>query len=92
MLAQSLFVGPVASLATGKSMGLMLWWKPFHPDDVTSLGALHAAGKLRPVIDRRYGLDEIVEALRFVDEGGATGKVIVTMGTPDSSGPVQAAP
>jgi NADPH:quinone reductase-like Zn-dependent oxidoreductase len=92
MLAQSLFIGPVASLATGKSMGLMLWWKPFHPDDVAAVGALHGAGKLRPVVDRRYGLDEIVDALSFVDGGSARGKVIVTMGTPDSGGPVQAAP
>jgi NADPH:quinone reductase-like Zn-dependent oxidoreductase len=76
-LVESLLVGPVASLATGKSMGMMLWWKPFHPDDVAALGALHAAGKLRPVIGRRYPLAEIVDALRHVDEGRARGKVLV---------------
>jgi hypothetical protein len=29
-LIQALAVGPVASLASGRKMGLMLWWKPFH--------------------------------------------------------------
>jgi NADPH:quinone reductase-like Zn-dependent oxidoreductase len=91
-LIQSLFVGPVASLATRKSMGLMLWWKPFHPDDVAALGVLHAAGKLRPVIDRRYGLAEVVDALRLVDAGGAKGKVVITVGAPPPDGSDQAAP
>ena len=49
-------------------MGLMLWWKPFAPDDVETLKDLIAAGKVTPVIDRRYPLSEIVEALRYVDE------------------------
>ena len=39
---------------------------------------LIAGGKVRPVIDRRFLLDEIVDALRWVDDGHARGKVIVT--------------
>jgi NADPH:quinone reductase-like Zn-dependent oxidoreductase len=78
-LFQALLVGPVASLATGKSMGLMLWWKPFHAADVAALGVMHAAGKLTPAIDRRYPLDQVVDALRYVDEGHAKGKVLITM-------------
>ena len=74
----ALLTGPVVSLATGRSMGLMLWWKPFQADDVATLTALYAAGVVRPVIDRRYPLDEVVEALRYVDEGRARGKVVVT--------------
>ena len=38
---------------------------------------LIAAGQLRPVIDRIYPLDQVVEALRQVDEGRARGKVII---------------
>ena len=38
---------------------------------------LIAAGRVRPVIDRRYPLDEIVEALRDVDEGRPAGKVVI---------------
>ena len=75
----ALLLGPVISLASGKRTGLMLWWKPFHPADVTALGELVAAGKLVPVIDRRFPLSELVDALRFVDDGHARGKVVITM-------------
>lgn len=77
-LVQSMAVGPVASLATGRSMGLMLWWKPFRAEDVATLADLHAAGSLRPVIDRRFPLEEVVDALRYVDDGRARGKVVIT--------------
>jgi NADPH:quinone reductase-like Zn-dependent oxidoreductase len=71
-------IGPVITATTDKSAGLLLWWKPFDPTDVVALKALIAAGRLRPSIDRRYPLDRIVEALRWVDDGHARGKVIVT--------------
>jgi NADPH:quinone reductase-like Zn-dependent oxidoreductase len=74
-------LGPLVSLASDKWTGLMLWWKPFNPDDVATLKELIAAGKVKPVIDRRFPLSQIVEALRWVDDGHALGKVIVT---PDS--------
>ena len=78
-IIQALVLGPVMKLATGKWMGLLIWWKPFKAEDVTSLTRLIAEGKVKPVIDRRYPLAQIVEALRWVDDGHARGKVIVTM-------------
>jgi NADPH:quinone reductase-like Zn-dependent oxidoreductase len=69
--------GPLTSRFSGKWTGLMLWWKPMHRPDIDTLKELIAAGKLRPVIDRRYPLDQIVEALRWVEDGHARGKVIV---------------
>ena len=38
-----------------------------------------AAGQLKPAIDRRYPLSELVDALRYVDEGRARGKVVITI-------------
>jgi NADPH:quinone reductase-like Zn-dependent oxidoreductase len=57
----------------------MFWWKPFDRDDVNTLKELIAAGELKPAIDRRFTLDEVVEALRYVDEGRPKGKVVITV-------------
>ncbi len=57
--------------------GLMLWWKPMHPPDVDRLRELIAEGKLKPVIDRRYPLDRVAEALRYVEDGRPRGKVVI---------------
>jgi NADPH:quinone reductase-like Zn-dependent oxidoreductase len=81
-ILRALFVGPIASLATGKRMGLMLGWKPFKPVDVETLERLIAAGKLKPLIDRRYPLSQVVEALRYVGDGHPKGKVVITVSQP----------
>lgn len=78
-----LVLGPLVSLGTDKWTGLMLWWKPFKTEDVGTLKVLIAAGKLKPVIDRRFPLAEVVAALRWVDEGRARGKVVITVGPSD---------
>lgn len=72
-----LTVGPLISLSSDRWSGLMLWWKPFHAPDVEHLKELIAMGRIRPVIDRSYPLDEIVAALKYVNDGHALGKVIV---------------
>ncbi len=79
----SMLVGPLMGKVDGTSMGLMLWWKPFNADDVATIKELIAAGKVKPAIDRRYPLSQVVEALRWVDDGHAKGKVIITL--PDSA-------
>jgi len=73
----SMLLAPFLSLAVGRRMGLLLWWKPFNPPDVRRVTDLIAAGAVRPAIDRRYPLDQVVDALRWVDEGHARGKVLV---------------
>ena len=39
------------------------------------------AGKVEPVIDRRYPLSEVAEAIRYLEEGHAKGKVVITIAT-----------
>jgi NADPH:quinone reductase-like Zn-dependent oxidoreductase len=69
----------VISRFGSKWSGLMLWWKPMHEPDVDRLKDLIAAGKLKPVIDRRYPLEQVVDALTWVEDGHACGKVVITV-------------
>ena len=48
-------------------------------EDLTILGELMATGKVTPVIDRRYRLSEVPEAIRYLEEGHARGKVVITV-------------
>jgi NADPH:quinone reductase-like Zn-dependent oxidoreductase len=48
--------------------------------DLLLVKQLAESGELRPVIDRRYTLDEIVEAHRYVDQGHKKGNVIIDIG------------
>jgi NADPH:quinone reductase-like Zn-dependent oxidoreductase len=74
-----LMFGSVVSRFSDRWTGLMLWWKPFKAEDVETLKELIATGKVKPIIDRTFPLSEIVDALRWVDDGRARGKVVVTM-------------
>lgn len=56
-------------LATGKK------------EDLIVLKELLESGKVKPVIDRTYPLGEVPEALRYLEEGHARGKVVITMET-----------
>ena len=47
--------------------------------DLTILNDLMQAGKVTPVIDRRYSLSEVAEAIRYVEVGHARGKVTITV-------------
>lgn len=76
-ILSAILVGAAATAAGSTWTGLMLWWKPFHRPDVTRLLELIADGRLRPAIDRTFPLDDVVGALRWVDDGEARGKVLV---------------
>ena len=76
-ILQALVIGPLVSLAGSRRMGLMLWWKPFAKDDVARLVELLEAGTLVPVIDRTWPLAEVPDALGYLREGRARGKVVI---------------
>ena len=48
-------------------------------EDLTTLGDLIQAEKLKPVIERTYKLDDAPEALRYLDQGHARGKLVIAM-------------
>jgi NADPH:quinone reductase-like Zn-dependent oxidoreductase len=49
------------------------------PEDLADVAGLVREGRLRPVIDRCYTLGEVPEALRYVGQGHARGKVAITV-------------
>ena len=50
---------------------------PSKKDSMTVLKELLEAGKITPVIDRTYPLSEVPEAIRYLEEGHALGKVLI---------------
>ena len=61
----------------GKNM-VSMFTKP-NREDMGFIRELLEAGKVTPVIDRRYKLSEVPEALRYLEEGHAQGKVVITV-------------
>ncbi|MFZ3588919.1 NAD(P)-dependent alcohol dehydrogenase [Bacillus sp. DJP31] len=55
---------------------LMAAWSK---DDLVLMQELLSNGKVTPVIDRRYTLSEVPEAIRYLEEGHAQGKVVITL-------------
>jgi NADPH:quinone reductase-like Zn-dependent oxidoreductase len=74
---QALLMGPWMSKTGGKKMGAVTA-KP-NQKDLVLLKELLEAGKVVPVIDRRYPLSETAEALRYLGAGHARGKVVITV-------------
>jgi NADPH:quinone reductase-like Zn-dependent oxidoreductase len=74
----AMVIGPLLSLVGDKKMGIQWGWKPFLQQDVATLRELVEAGKIRPIIDRRYELAELPDALRYLESGEARGKIVIT--------------
>ena len=49
------------------------------PEDLTTLRELLEAGTVTPVVERTYALREAAHALRYLGEGHARGKLVVTV-------------
>ena len=74
---QGMLLGPWMSMNGNQKMGSLLA-KP-NKDDLAFMRELIEAGKVVPVIDKRYPLSEVPSAIRYIEEGHAKGKVVITV-------------
>jgi NADPH:quinone reductase-like Zn-dependent oxidoreductase len=76
-MAEAVFFGPWQSEKGGRRLS-RVDMKP-NQADMQFLAELLDAGKLKPVIDRRYSLAQVPQAIRYLEEGHARGKVVITV-------------
>jgi NADPH:quinone reductase-like Zn-dependent oxidoreductase len=76
-LFQAMLLGPVMSMVGNKKMGNLLM-KP-NKADLVFMKELLEAGKITPIIDRTYPLSGVPEAIRYLEEGHAKGKVVISV-------------
>jgi NADPH:quinone reductase-like Zn-dependent oxidoreductase len=80
-----LWLGPLSRFVDALALSPFVSQKlvPFianpNRDDLTILRDLIVSGKIKPVIDRCYKLTEVPAAVRYLEEGHARGKVIITV-------------
>ena len=77
-ISQAILLGPLVSIASKKKMGI----NPLNlndQEDLRFLLELYEKGRLVPVIDKRFPLDETADAFRYYGEGRFTGKIVITM-------------
>jgi len=84
-ILQSVLLGPLISKTGNKKIGFMGIAK-LNQKDLVFLKELLEAGSVVPVIDRRYPLSETAEAFRYLEEGHARGKVVITLDNSDRHG------
>jgi NADPH:quinone reductase-like Zn-dependent oxidoreductase len=76
-ILQAMLLGPILSLMGSKKMGFFA--ANINTKDLTFLKNLLEAGKVVPVIDRRYPLSGVSEAIGYLEEGHAQGKVVISI-------------
>jgi NADPH:quinone reductase-like Zn-dependent oxidoreductase len=74
---QAMFLGPWMSITGKRRMGAML--ARSNQQDLITIKELCEAGEVMPVVDRRYPLSGVAEAIRYYGQGHARGKVVITV-------------
>ena len=78
----------IGAIASTLAMPVLSWFKSrkavgmlakMSREDLTIMGDLMKDGKITPVIDKRYSLSEVPEAIRYLEEGHARGKVVIVL-------------
>jgi NADPH:quinone reductase-like Zn-dependent oxidoreductase len=78
-MMEAMFLGPWMSRKGSQKMG-NLAAKP-NQKDLIFVKDLLETGKVVPVIDRCYPLREVASAIRYLEEGHAQGKIVITVGS-----------
>jgi len=74
---QAMLLGPWMSMTGSKKMGSLI--AKSNQKDLVFVKELLESGKVKPVIDRRYPLSQVADAVRYLEEGHARGKVVITV-------------
>ena len=85
------WVGPMARPIKAKlmspfisqKMGMMM--ANANQKDLTVLADMMQSEKIKPVIDRTYKLDQVPDAIRYLEQGRARGKVVITVAQDNNS-------
>jgi NADPH:quinone reductase-like Zn-dependent oxidoreductase len=75
-LLQALFLGPWISMISKKKICIVALKSN---KELEYMNELYKTGKVKPVIDRTYTIDEVPQALRYFGEGTHKGKVVITV-------------
>jgi NADPH:quinone reductase-like Zn-dependent oxidoreductase len=78
---QALLLGPRLSKRGGQQMGFLT--AHVSQKDLEFIAELYAAGKVKPIIDRRFPLQETAEALRYLGTGHARAKIVISVAPSD---------
>jgi NADPH:quinone reductase-like Zn-dependent oxidoreductase len=74
-------MGPIKAMILSPFVGqeFVMMIAKMRKDDLDILGDLMQAGKVTPVIDRRFRLSEVPAAIRYSEEGHARGKIVINV-------------
>ncbi len=76
-MTQAMLLGPLISMTGSKKMGNVM--STPNQKDLAFMKEILESGKVKSIIDRRYPLSEVANAIRYLEEGHAKGKVVITM-------------
>lgn len=76
-IAKTLLIGAWISWTAGKTIGMLA--VKFNKEDLFTIIELLEMGKVAATIDRRYPLNEVANAIRYLGEGHSKGKVVITV-------------
>jgi NADPH:quinone reductase-like Zn-dependent oxidoreductase len=77
VLFQTLLLGPLIRRASSRNIRVLA--VPQNRKDLVSITKLCESGKVVPAIDRQYSFSEVPEAFRYIIEGHAKGKVVISL-------------